>query len=244
MARRSARGSDQRLTAFPLAVEPRADSALLADHLAGDPEAFGLLFARHSGRLWAVALRICGDPADASDALQDGILRAMRAAASFQGRAAVSTWLHRIVTNCAIDVVRRRHPQVSLDDMIEGQGERAVSSAGSDPDMTMDIEAALAALPAGQRLAVYLVDYEGWSIAEAAVALGVAPGTVKSRCSRGRATLAPLLADYRQSRTGNHPGSGSVRVLDVAGGSIEAAPGHSSQDGAASQDRAPGEGSR
>lgn len=195
-------------------MEPRTDSQLLADHLVGDQEAFGLLFQRHAGRLWAVALRICADQADASDALQDGILRAMRAAAGYQGRAAVSTWLHRIVANAAIDMVRRRHPQVSLEELSDGHGQTVLVSVVPDTDMALDIEAALAALPAGQRLAVYLVDYEGWSVADAAAALGVAPGTVKSRCSRGRAVLAPLLSAYRPQGPGNQGGSGRVIEVD------------------------------
>lgn len=173
-----------------------------------------MLFQRHSGHLWAVSLRICGDAADASDALQDGILRAMRASGGYQGRAAVSTWLHRIVANCAIDLVRRRHPQLSLDDLTDGPGQAVLRAPGSDWDMPMDIEAALAALPVGQRLAVYLVDYEGWSIAEAASALGVAPGTVKSRCSRARAVLAPLLGDYRAAAAGNQSPPASVQTKD------------------------------
>ena len=69
----------------------RGDADLLAAHVAGDPEAFGLLFARHRDRLWAVALRTMGNPEDAADGLQDGMIAAYRRAASFRGDAAVTT---------------------------------------------------------------------------------------------------------------------------------------------------------
>src|SRR3954468_9353563 len=83
------------------------DRALLARHVAGDPEAFGVLFSRHRDRLWGVALRTTGDPEEAADALQDAMIAAFRRAASYRGDAAITTWLHRIVVNAALDRLRR-----------------------------------------------------------------------------------------------------------------------------------------
>src|SRR5215470_4826542 len=80
-----------------------SDAELLRRHLAGDSEAFGTLFSRHSSRLWAVALRTVGDPEDAADALQEAMISAFRRAGNFRGDSAVSTWLHRIVVNAAIE---------------------------------------------------------------------------------------------------------------------------------------------
>lgn len=183
-----------------------SDSQLLADFVAGDRQAFGEIFTRHQGHLWAVALRICGDPEDAADALQDGLIRGMRGASAFQGRSQVSTWLHRIVTNSAIDIVRSRRPQVAIDDLPADPSTAQDTAAW---DATIDLERALAALPDGSRVALYLVDYEGWPVAEVAQVLGIATGTVKSRCARARARLAPLLAGY-----GNHPDPRSVPSVD------------------------------
>lgn len=88
--------------------EPRElpDSELLAAHVAGDPEAFGILFARHRDRLWAVALRTCSDPETAADGLQEGLIAAFRRASSYRGDAQVTTWLHRIIVNACLDRLR------------------------------------------------------------------------------------------------------------------------------------------
>ena len=87
-------------------AEPRSDRDLLAAHVDGDHDAFGELFTRHRDRLWAVALRTMGNPEDAADGLQDGMIAAYRRAASFRGDAAVTTWLHRVVVNACLDRIR------------------------------------------------------------------------------------------------------------------------------------------
>src|SRR4051812_49882820 len=94
------------------------DRTLLARHLSGDAGAFGQLVERHRDRLWRVALRTIGNPEDAADAVQDGLLSAYRAAAGYRGDAAVTTWLHRIVVNACLDLARRRgaRPTVPLDE--------------------------------------------------------------------------------------------------------------------------------
>src|SRR3954454_11086093 len=82
------------------------DHELLRAHVHGDPEAFAILFRRHRDRLWAVALRTMGNPEDAADGLQDGMIAAYRRAGSFRGDAAVTTWLHRVVVNACLDRIR------------------------------------------------------------------------------------------------------------------------------------------
>ena len=67
-----------------------------------------MLFKRHKDRLWAVALRVTCDPDDAADALQEAMISAFRRAGDFRGESAVTTWLHRIVVNAALDLLRRR----------------------------------------------------------------------------------------------------------------------------------------
>src|SRR5580692_1747867 len=88
--------------------ERPSDAELLRRHVAGDSEAFGELFRRHRDRLWAVALRTVCDPEEAADALQEAMVSAFRRAADFRGDSAVTTWLHRIVVNAAVDRLRRR----------------------------------------------------------------------------------------------------------------------------------------
>jgi hypothetical protein len=78
-----------------------SDTDLLRLHVAGDPDAFGMLFLRHKDRLWAVALRTAADPEDAADALQEAMVSAFRRASDFRGDSAVTTWLHRIVVNAS-----------------------------------------------------------------------------------------------------------------------------------------------
>jgi RNA polymerase sigma-70 factor (ECF subfamily) len=181
------------------------DRALLAAHVAGDPDAFGLLFRRHRDRLWAVALRTTGDPEEAADALQDALVAAFRRAGSFRGDAAVTTWLHRIVVNACLDRLRRRKVRLAdpLPDDVDDHADRGSTMTADvvDPaDVALDHErrdavlAALDTLPAEQRAALVLVYMEGYSVEETAAMLECAPGTVKSRCSRGRARLLPLLA--------------------------------------------------
>ena len=82
------------------------DHELLQAHVDGDPDAFAILFRRHRDRLWAVALRTMGNPDDAADGLQDGMIAAYRRAGSFRGDAAVTTWLHRVVVNACLDRLR------------------------------------------------------------------------------------------------------------------------------------------
>ncbi len=172
-----------------------SDLDLLRAHAGGDPEAFTELVRRHRDRLWAVALRTLGDREEAADAVQEAFLSAFRAAGSFRGDAAVTTWLHRIVVNACLDRVRKRasRPVVALPE--SGPGEPVEPrDAIAERELALAVEAALARLPVDQRAAIVLVDIQGYAVAEAAAMLDVAEGTVKSRCARGRARLAPMLA--------------------------------------------------
>lgn len=185
------------------------DAELIQAHVAGDPAAFGELFRRHRDRLWAVALRTLGDREEAADALQDALLSAHRAAGRFRGDAAVTTWLHRIVVNACLDRLRRRrtHPTVPLPDHSSDRGVEPAAPA-VDHDTVLVVQQALGQLPPDQRTALVLVDLQGYSIADAAAIFGVAEGTVKSRCSRGRARLAVLLGHLRPGADEPEPAAG------------------------------------
>ncbi|ARF73829.1 RNA polymerase sigma factor SigM [Kitasatospora albolonga] len=186
-------------------VPPAApsDADLLALHVAGDPDAFGELVRRHRDRLWAVALRTLGDREEAADAVQDALVSAFRAAHTFRGQSAVTTWLHRITVNACLDRVRkaasRRTSPVDdaerLDQLLEPH--ESAEAPAERQDLHRQLIAALATLPAEQRAALVLVDMQGYPVAEAASILDVPTGTVKSRCARGRARLAPLVRHLR-----------------------------------------------
>jgi RNA polymerase sigma-70 factor (ECF subfamily) len=185
------------------------DAALIRAHVDGDRDAFGELVRRHRDRLWAVALRTLGDREEAADAVQDALLSAYRSADRFRGDAAVTTWLHRIVVNACLDRARRRQarPTVPLPEIETYAGDAIIP----DHDTSLVVHAALAQLPADQRIALVLLDMEGYSVAEIAQMLQVAEGTVKSRCARGRARLAVILGHLRVDRPQGNP----ARVGDV-----------------------------
>ncbi|MDI3313255.1 MAG: RNA polymerase sigma factor SigM [Mycobacterium sp.] len=167
----------------------RSDSELLAAHVAGDRYAFQELFHRHRRQLRRLARLTSRNPEDAEDALQDAMLSAHRSAGHFRHDAAVSSWLYRIVVNACLDRLRRAraHPTTTLDD------EYPVADRTAQADTAIMVQQALMRLPSEQRAAVVAVDMQGYSIADAARILGVAEGTVKSRCSRARARLGVLL---------------------------------------------------
>lgn len=193
----------------------RSDAELLAAHVAGDRYAFGELFHRHRRQLHRLARLTSRTPEDAEDALQEAMLSAHRGAGSFRYDAAVGSWLHRIVVNACLDRLRRSksHRTVPLEDVYPA------------PDRTGQVETAIVVqrallrLPVEQRATIVAVDMQGYSIADTAALLGVAEGTVKSRCARGRVRLAQLLgyldADIHPPArpAGQRPGPGPTLAL-------------------------------
>jgi RNA polymerase sigma-70 factor (ECF subfamily) len=232
-----------------------SDADLLRRHVAGDSEAFGLLFQRHKDRLWAVALRTTCDAEDAADALQEAMISAFRRAKDFRGDSAVTTWLHRIVVNAALDRLRRKPARSvswsgdpdALDALLAQDSRGGPSPAvpsprggaglltgtpSSDPadavETRLDIDAALRLLTPEQRAALVLVDMLGYPVAEVAVILAVSEGTVKSRCARGRARLLPYLAHLRgdSPADGNQPAADTVSPEQLPFGVGDARPPH------------------
>jgi RNA polymerase sigma-70 factor (ECF subfamily) len=181
---------------------------LLSAHVDGDRYAFEELFLRHHGQLYRLAHLTSRNPDDAADASQDAMLAAHRTAASFRHDSAVSSWLYRIVVNACLDRLRRNKTRAceELDDQLVGT---------TDPTTRVDtaivIERALMRLPVEQRAAVVAVDMQGYSVAEAARMLGIAEGTVKSRCSRARTKLAASLTCFvADAAAGDHAASDNL----------------------------------
>ena len=180
------------------------DAELVAAHLKGDPSAFGEIFLRHRDRIWAVSVRTLGNPADAADVLQETFIKAMRSAGSFRGDSAVTTWLHRIAVNTCLDHLRAssRRP---TDELVTDDSETSHPQPDryAQRDTEIVVRSALAQIPEDQRVAIVLIDIEGLSVSQAAEILGIAEGTVKSRCSRGRSRLASLLSSLAPQASGN-----------------------------------------
>ncbi|GHA88590.1 RNA polymerase sigma factor SigM [Streptomyces thermoviolaceus subsp. thermoviolaceus] len=205
-----------------------SDQDLLTRHVAGDPDAFGELVRRHRDRLWAVALRTLGDREEAADAVQDALVSAYRAAHTFRGQSAVTTWLHRITVNACLDRARKAASRKTtpvddterLEQLLEPH--ESASAPAERNDVQRQLVKALATLPPDQRAALVLVDMQGYPVAEAARILGVPVGTVKSRCARGRARLLPLLGHLRPGSQGA-PGKPDAEGNRVPGPSVPSA---------------------
>jgi len=195
-------------------THPHLDEEVLVQSgLRGDPEALERLFARYARPLYQTALRLLGNPEDAEDALQEGMLSAVRNLKRFEGRSKFSTWLTRIVINAALMQLRkqRARPTVSLEQEDAEQRELTLGSRIPDarpgPEETYAhkerfeiLESSLESLPPALQSAVWLRDVEGLSTAEAARALGLSEGTVKSQLHRARNRLSSLVQGGQELR--------------------------------------------
>lgn len=178
--------------------DPRDDATLARAAGSGDRGALEVLLDRHIDRIHAVCRRICG-PDDAFDATQDALISITRSIHRFDGRAAFTTWMHRVATNAALDELRRRKRRP---DPVAPDPDSVIalisSSRAGDPERAVDridLDAALARLPDEFRIAVVLRDVADLDYAEIATALEIPIGTVRSRISRGRAALARELGN-------------------------------------------------
>lgn len=168
----------------------------------GDEVALDALLRRHHDRVYALCRRMAGNDSDAADASQEALIALVRGLHRYDGRAAFTTWLHRVTTNACIDELRRRgrRPEPGLP-----EHERA--PAGAAPDGVerlvdrLTLDEALGQLPENQRLVITLRDQLGLDYEEIAEVAGIPIGTVRSRLFRGRAALAALLGGNRGPST-------------------------------------------
>lgn len=168
---------------------------------------------QYADQLYAAAMRMTRNPADAADLVQETLLKAYAAYGSFQQGTNLRAWLYRIQTNTYINTYRkqqRRPFEAPLDDMEEWQvGDAESFTASSSRSAEAEaiyrmpsgiVKDALQQVPTDFRMAVYWVDVEGLSYAETAEVMETPVGTVMSRLHRGRRLLRGLLADYAREQ--------------------------------------------
>jgi RNA polymerase sigma-70 factor (ECF subfamily) len=185
----------------PPALEREAsndDAALVVRVSEGDVPAYRELVRRHAGKLSHYARRVLRDETEAEDVVQEACLRLWQRAADYSPTARVTTWLHRIVHNLAVDRLRARgrYQAFAEEDMEPISAPQARSLEAKR--QVHSLEVALNALPERQAAALVLVHVDGLSGSEAAHVLGVSEEAVESLLARGRRTLK---AHLRQSDT-------------------------------------------
>jgi len=191
----SAVASDQ-IESLPSTIseDKSATLACIQRARSGDVDAFETLYREHSGRIYALCIRLqAGDKSEATELMQDVFIKAWRRLETFRGDSEFSSWLHRLTVNTMLENARsdrRRSARVlSMEDTSLLPG--AARSSGID--MKMDMEEAVASLPRGARLAFVLHDVEGYQHQEIAEQLGVSVGTIKAQLHRARRLLRDRL---------------------------------------------------
>lgn len=181
----------------------------------GDREAFGELVEQYRDNVYRLAYRMCGNAYDADEAAQEAFVAAWRALPNFRGDAKFSTWLYRLTTNAAIDVMRRekRHQTVGDGEMVD------LADDADSPQETVErteqqeaVQKALATLSEEYREVLLLRYMEELDYAEIAEVLQLPSGTVKSRINRAKAALKTALL-----KSGNIFGGSSVIHTETNG---------------------------
>ncbi|MBX2834684.1 MAG: sigma-70 family RNA polymerase sigma factor [Micavibrio sp.] len=179
------------------------DESLMARVCNGEHQAFAVLTERYTDMFFAAAYRMCGERGEAEDIVQDALLKLWIKPQSYDSSRGVklSTWLYRVVSNLAIDRMRKRKGEyVAADGVIEGFEDDRIKA---DKKLEMDqeqrlLEEAIQSLPERQKVALNLCFYEGVSNKEAAEILEVGVKGLESLLMRAKAALREKLADYRE----------------------------------------------
>lgn len=171
----------------------RADREVAARAQQGDHAAYAQLVRQHQNRIFRHLLNLTGSREEALELSQEVFLKAWEALPAWRPEAQFHTWLYRIASNLAYDLLRRRRI-VTYEPLAE---DYEAPSGDAGPEAQLEarqgmaaLDAALARLPPDQREIVLLREVEGLSYDELAATLGIDEGTVKSRLARGRAALA------------------------------------------------------
>ena len=157
----------------------------------GDVGAFELLYRAHAPAVHALARRMLGDDGAAREMVQDVFVRAWERLGSFRGESGFGTWLHRVGVNLILNQLRvtKRDLARFIDDDADGTTPIPAFATSSGIDERIDLDAAIARLPAGARTVFVLHDIEGYAHDEIAQMLGLAPGTIRAQLWRSRRLL-------------------------------------------------------
>lgn len=171
--------------------------ALVALAARGDVNAFERLYQRSAGRVYAVCVRMTGDPQRARELAHDAFVRAWERLSTFRGEAAFDTWIHRIAVNVVLGAARterRREKRLvsSTDDMADETDVR-FGSAAPDVEARVDLERAIAALPPRAREVFVLHDVEGYRHDEIADRLDLQSSSVRAQLHRARRLMMRML---------------------------------------------------
>lgn len=174
-----------------------SDEHLMLRVASGDRDAFRQLLDRHLARIVAFAARVLADRSGADDIAQETFLRLWTHAATWEPKARLTTWLHRVALNLCFDSMAQRRG-VGLDDIEEPRDQRpSVLDALHERDVGRHVGAALAALPPQQRAAITLCHYQGLRNIEAAEILEISVEALESLLARGRRGLKEMLRPIR-----------------------------------------------
>jgi RNA polymerase sigma-70 factor, ECF subfamily len=170
---------------------------LLAECRRGDRRAFEELVQQTNRRVYSLAFRLTGDRTEAEDVAQEAYLRMFRGLAGFREEARFETWMHQIVTNCAISMLKRRgrFGDVLADEPADVPVPDTTAPRLADRDA---LSRAMATLPEGQRIVLLLKDVYGLSCKEVGEEVGIEEGAVKVRLHRARKRLKELLDDTHE----------------------------------------------
>jgi RNA polymerase sigma-70 factor, ECF subfamily len=175
---------------------PAADADIHAHLRAGRHRAaFELVLPRYRERVFRLAISILRDSSAAEDAAQDVFVRLWRALPGYNGSAALSTWIYAITRNTSISQLRKRRPQISLDEPLFDDDDGAglqLAAPEHDDSAVASVEKLLGLLPERYRQAVTLFYMEDQSYDQTAAALGLPLGTVKALLHRARKRLIEL----------------------------------------------------
>ena len=181
------------------------DELLLRKAQHGDPEAFEQLITPLEQLIWRICWHYTGNRESAEDCGQETMIRIWRSLDSYRGECALESWVYRIAANCCMDFMRKkkRDKSVSVEPMREQGFDPADPSPGTEEqavaaDEQRRLREAVAQLPEEQREALILTQLEKIPYEEAAKALGVSEGTVKSRVNRAKARLKEILSEERE----------------------------------------------
>lgn len=179
---------------------PHEDALLVVRAAEGDDEAFEALVHRHAPALLRLATRLLGSPTEAEDAVQEAFVSAWRKLPEFRGDARFGTWMHRIVTNRCLNVLRSRQPVAALDSVPEPQApEHQVSPprAAEGRAAVQDLSRAIEGLSPEQRVCWVLRELDGVPYESIAETVGISQEAVRGRVFRARRYLTEAMAGWR-----------------------------------------------